>query len=86
LEKNYAAAVRQLVKTPINQNQFDALSSFVYNVGVEAFSDSTMLKKININHNDPTIRDEFMKFVYGGGRYLEGLANRRVGEADLYFS
>ncbi len=70
----------------INQNQFDALVSFAYNAGVGALKSSTLLKIININPNDPTIRDEFNKWVYGGGEKLPGLIARREAEADLYFS
>lgn len=69
----------------INQNQFDALVSFAYNVGVNALKTSTLLKKVNANTNDPTIRDEFMRWVYGGGVVLPGLVNRRKAEANLYF-
>lgn len=69
----------------INQNQFDALISFAYNVGVNALKTSTLLKKVNANTNDPTIRDEFMRWVYGGGVVLPGLVNRRKAEANLYF-
>lgn len=70
----------------INQNQFDALVSFAYNVGVGALKSSTLLKKLNINPKDPTIRDEFNKWVYGGGQKLPGLIARRKAEGDLYFS
>lgn len=69
----------------INQNQFDALVSFAYNVGVNALKTSTLLKKVNANTNDPTIRDEFLRWVYGGGVVLPGLVNRRKAEANLYF-
>jgi len=70
----------------INQNQFDALVSFAYNVGTNALKNSTLLKKLNVNANDPTIKDEFMKWVKAGGRKLQGLVNRRTEEAKLYFS
>jgi lysozyme len=69
----------------ISQNQFDALVSFAYNVGVNGLKTSTLLKKVNANTNDPTIRDEFMRWVYGGGVVLPGLVNRRKAEANLYF-
>ena len=65
--------------------QFDALTSFTYNVGSGAFGGSTLLKKLKVNPNDPTIRDEFMRWVYGGGEILPGLVTRREAEADLYF-
>lgn len=69
----------------IDQNQFDALVSFAYNLGVNALKSSTLLKKVNANISDPTIRDEFMRWVHGGGVVLPGLVNRRKAEADLYF-
>jgi lysozyme len=70
----------------INQNQFDALVSFCYNVGPNALKSSTLLKKVNINPNDPSIANEFAKWNKGGGRILKGLVRRRKEEAQLYFS
>ena len=70
----------------INQNQFDALVSFVYNLGAADLYNSTLLKKIKANANDPSIRDEFEKWDYGDGRVLSGLVTRRKDEANLYFS
>jgi lysozyme len=79
----------------VNQNQFDALMSFGYNVGVgheqtarlKAFglAGSTLFKKMKINPNDPTIRDEFPKWNKSGGVVLKGLTRRRIAEANLYF-
>ncbi len=70
----------------INQNQFDALVSFSYNVGTEALRSSTLLKKLNKNINDPTIKDEFLKWNKANGRALPGLTHRRQAEAELYFT
>ena len=70
----------------INQNQFDALVSFVFNLGVGNFARSTLLKKIKSNPNDPAIRKEFGRWIYAGGKALNGLVRRRREEADLYFS
>jgi lysozyme len=70
----------------LNQNQFDALVSFCFNLGPSNLKASTLLKKVNANHNDPTIKDEFMKWVKAGGRTLKGLVTRRTEEANLYFS
>jgi lysozyme len=74
----------------VNQNQFDAIVSFAYNVGVGGFSDSTLLKKIRLNANDPTIRTEFMKWDKGhfNGKLvaIPALTDRRKREADLYFT
>lgn len=68
----------------LTQNQFDAITSFCYNVGAGNLKTSTLLKKVNINHNDPTIVDEFMKWTRGGGKVLPGLVKRRKSEAELY--
>ena len=70
----------------INQNQFDALVSFVFNLGVGNFARSTLLRKIKSNPNDPTIRKEFNRWIYAGGKALNGLVRRRKEEADLYFT
>ncbi len=82
----YANGVERNVKSTINQNQFDALVSFVYNLGEGNFKSSTLLKKINKNPNDTTIRNEFAKWVKAGGKTLAGLVKRRADEAELYFS
>lgn len=82
----YEKAVDTYCIDTINQNQFDALVSFAYNVGTNALKNSTLLKKLNVNANDPTIKDEFMKWVKAGGKTLKGLVTRRTEEATLYFS
>lgn len=71
---------------PLRQCQFDALVSFVYNLGVGNFRKSTLLRMVRANPDSPSIRDEFGKWIYGGGRVLPGLVTRREAEADLYFS
>lgn len=84
--KPFEDGVTALVKKAVNQQQFNALVSFAYNVGVSALGNSTLLKKVNDNPNDPTIRDEFMKWVKVNGAVFTGLVNRRKAEADMYFS
>jgi lysozyme len=69
----------------ITQNQFDALVSFAYNLGPANLKASTLLKKVNANPEDESIRLEFMKWVKAGGKTLKGLVRRREAEADLYF-
>jgi lysozyme len=69
----------------ITQNQFDALVSFAYNLGPANLKSSTLLKKVNANPNDESIRLEFMKWVKAGGKTLTGLVRRREAEANLYF-
>lgn len=82
---NYENDVKRLVKVKVTQNQFDALVSFAYNLGATNLSKSTLLRKLNIDPNDPSIRDEFVKWNRAGGQVLKGLTRRRKAEADLYF-
>lgn len=74
----------------VNQNQFDALISFVYNLGIGAFKGSTLFRKVQQNPDDNTIRQEFMKWNKArvGGKLMElkGLTRRRDAEANLYYA
>ncbi len=70
----------------INQHQFDALVSFCFNLGPANLKKSTLLKKVNANPADETIRAEFMKWTKAGGRVLKGLVRRRTAEADMYYT
>ncbi len=70
----------------LNQNQFDALVSFLFNVGFGNFSKSTLLMKVKINPYDNSIADEFARWVYSKGKKLSGLQRRRASEIKLYFS
>jgi len=69
----------------LNQNQFDALVCFVYNIGPNAFAASTLLKKAKVNPNDKTIKLEFNKWINSGGKKSKGLIDRRKAESKLYF-
>ena len=71
---------------PINQNQFDALVSFAFNLGIASLAQSTLLNKVKSNHNDTAIAVEFGKWVMAGGQRINGLVIRRRKEAELYFS
>jgi lysozyme len=84
--KSIEKAIDAYTTDLVNQNQFDSLASFAYNLGTNALKNSTLLKKVNINPNDATIRNEFNKWVYANGVVLQGLVNRRKAEADLYFA
>jgi lysozyme len=86
IANRFAKRVDTLVTSNINQNQFNSLVSFAYNVGTGNFHISTLLKKVNKNPNDLTIKAEFLKWNKAGGKVLNGLTNRRNEEADLYFS
>lgn len=70
----------------INQNQLDALVSFVFNVGISAFLRSTLLRCVKANPANPNIRDEFARWNKAKGVLLAGLIRRRRAEANLYFA
>jgi lysozyme len=80
--KKRSAAIQNL---NLNQNQFDSILSFIYNIGIGAFQRSTLLKKIKVNPNDPTIKDEFLRWVNKGSAFESGLTKRRLAEAKLYY-
>jgi len=78
--------VDPLLRDDLTSNQYDAVISFAYNEGVGRFKGSTLRIKVNTDPNDPSIRDEFMKWVYADGQKQGGLLRRRRAEADLYFT
>ena len=93
--KAFETDVTNLTKSvKLNQNQFDALVEFAYNVGSdididsipEGLGDSTLLKKVLANPNDKSISAEFAKWNKGNGKVLPGLVKRRKLDAELYFS
>jgi lysozyme len=66
------------------QNQFDALASWIFNLGVGNFNSSTMKKYIVAKCSDIDITDQMVKWCNAGGRPLLGLKKRRVAEANMY--
>lgn len=85
IANEFASKVAKLVTSMVTLNQFGALVSFAYNCGVVNLQKSTLLKKVNANPNDLTIRAEFIKWNKAGGKVLAGLTRRREAEANLYF-
>lgn len=85
LLREYEYAVHSSVEQSITQNQYNALTSFCYNIGTKAFQRSGMLKRVNENPNDPYIVKEFYKWVYVKGKISKGLVKRREAEIELYF-
>lgn len=81
--KQFEEGVDKLVT--VNQNQFDALVSFAYNLGLGSLKKSTLLKKVKANPCDPAIETEFLKWISKGTIYEKGLRKRRQQESDLYF-
>lgn len=80
--KQFESAVNQ-VKVPLNQNQYDALVSLAYNIGVSAFLNSTLLKKLNAKDYKGAA-EQFPRWNRGGGRVLNGLVKRRKIEMELF--
>jgi len=85
------SAVSDYVKSvSLNQNQYDSLVDFAYNVGTGALHGSTLLKRILADPTDPTITDAFLMWdkIHVDGLLIEnkGLRGRRLREAELYFS
>jgi lysozyme len=76
-------AVEKYVKVPLNENQFAALVSFVFNLGSGTLQKSTLLKKLNAGDYDAVPR-EMMRFINAGGKPLKGLVTRRAAEAGLW--
>jgi lysozyme len=76
-------AVNDLVKVSITQQQFDALCDFVFNLGVNAFRNSTLLRLLNTG-DYKSAYNQFARWKYDNGRVIEGLVRRRKAEADLF--
>ena len=75
--------VTRLVKVKLTQNQFDALVSFVYNVGGDAFEKSTMLRLLNAGEYEGAA-NQFLRWNKDNGKVVQGLINRRIKERDLF--
>jgi lysozyme len=88
LKKDLAVAEKTVnsLNVQLTQNQFDALVSFVFNLGSGNFLSSTLCKKVKKDPNDSTIKNEFGRWVNSKGKKLPGLVKRRQEESELYFS
>lgn len=81
-----AADIKSLVKVPLTNNQLNSLISLVYNIGINAFRNSTMLKLLNSNISKTIVANEFDKWVYDNGKKIQGLINRRIAEKKLFLT
>ena len=75
--------VLRLIKVPLTNGQFDALVSFTFNLGGGALQRSTLRRKVNREEHED-VPEQFMRWVWAGGRKLRGLVRRREAEAALY--
>lgn len=76
------SAIGRCVKVPLAQHEFDAFTSFAFNVGSEAFCSSTLVKKLNAGDYSGACA-ELKRWVYVDGRKVQGLVNRREAEFRL---
>lgn len=81
--KKFEAYVSGYVKVDLTQDQFDALVSFTYNVGAEAFKNSTMLKKLNAGDYEGAAK-EFPRWNKSKGKVLPGLVKRAEAQRKLF--
>ena len=81
----FELAVYSAVKVPLTQNQFDALVSLTFNIGVGAFNKSTLLRWLNRKHYI-SAAEQFLRWTRGGGKVLPGLVKRRKEEYELFMS
>lgn len=75
--------VERLVKVPLNDNQFGALVSFVFNIGSGAFSTSTLLRKLNAGDYS-SVPAQLARWNKNDGSVMAGLTRRRAAEAKLW--
>jgi len=78
--------VKSRVKIPVTDNQLLAMASFTYNVGENAFANSTLLKMLNEGQNKDKVALQFDRWVYAGGKVSPGLIKRRMAEKQLFLS
>jgi lysozyme len=83
--------IKKLVRVPINQNQLDALTSFVYNVGIGALRNSTLLKLLNEGKPKTEVAEQFLRWnkatnPQGVLITLPGLTRRRIAEKSLFLA
>lgn len=83
--KQVEQVIAENVRVPLNQNQFDALASFIFNLGGGAFKRSTLLKKLNQGDYSGAAL-EFNRWVHAGKTILPGLVRRRKTESELFGS
>ena len=81
---NFEREVKKVITLDLNENQFSACVSLAYNIGINAFKNSTLLKKINANAPLSEIETQFNRWIYAGGKILNGLVTRRKAEFSLY--
>lgn len=81
--RKFVDGVERYIIVKVNQNQFDALVSFAYNVGLGAFRTSTLLEYVNKGQFNEAA-EQFPLWIHSGGKVLNGLIKRRQKEKALF--
>ena len=83
--QTFRNGVKRLVKVPLNENQFGALVSFAYNLGLGSLQSSTLLKMLNAGDYTGAA-DQFLRWNKSGGKVLTGLVRRREAERAVFLT
>ena len=83
--ETFSAGVKSAITAPLNDNQFSALVSFAFNVGLGNFRSSSVLRSVNACRFDQVPADLAL-WVKAGGKVLPGLIRRRAAEAALFLA
>lgn len=81
---NLQAKMRKVITVPLNDNQWTALTSLVYNIGFGAFKRSTLLRLLNAGASKEEVAKQFLRWNKAGGKEVKGLTNRRQAESNLF--
>ncbi|GLO14708.1 lysozyme [Pseudomonas putida] len=81
--KRFEPEVERLITSPLNQNQWDALMSFTYNLGAANLESSTLRRLLNAG-SYPAAADQLPRWNKAGGKVLPGLVRRRAAERELF--
>ena len=83
--QRFERGVLRYITVPLKQNEFDALVSFSFNLGLGTLQRSSIRSKLNRGDKEGAI-ETLLKYCRAGGKILKGLQRRRAAEADLFFS
>ena len=79
-------AVLRLISVPLTDGEFDSLVSFTFNLGSGTLQRSTLRQKLNRNEDRLEVANEFLKWIFAGGKKSKGLLRRRMAERELFLT
>lgn len=77
--QQFEGALKQCIKVPLHQYEYDAYLSLAYNIGPTAFCNSTLVRKLNAGDYEGSCK-EILRWNKAGGKVVRGLTNRREAE------